>query len=181
MLRISARASLTTSPQNTTVKTSGGAVHPVYAAHVSQPTGQDMLNTIADQVHSTDENVLPVHDTEHHGFVIHRASRGDRFPSQPDESGASGESATSDRWWSCRPDTPRIFCHPAPTLRTASRTAASTAPFRLRSAILRHTGKTPAFRCYRQRLPLTAGQYQFRPGSGQFLKWRRPSGGSTPP
>ncbi|EFD0486684.1 hypothetical protein FFW72_22620 [Escherichia coli] len=48
-----------------------------------------------------------------------------------------------------RPDTPRIFCQPLT---------------RIRERLLRSI-----CRKYRQRLPLTAGQNKFRPGSGQFV------------
>ncbi len=92
-------------PQNTTVKPAAGRFIG-YTQHIAgQPTGQDMLNTIADQVHfHRRKTCSPVHDgIEHHGqvFVIFiEPAGGDRFPSRPGESGASGGSATSDRWWS---------------------------------------------------------------------------------
>ncbi|EBT7495480.1 TPA: hypothetical protein JLY35_003910 [Shigella sonnei] len=71
-----------------------------------------------------------------------------------------------------RPDTPRIFCHPATdtAYRIAHRRKYSPdfvfgQPF----SGIRERHLRSVCRKYRQRLPLTAGQYQFRPGSGQFL------------
>ncbi len=71
-----------------------------------------------------------------------------------------------------RPDTPRIFCH-----------LVTDASYRIVHRIkncpdfvfgqpfsgIRERHLRSVCRKYRQRLPLTAGQYQFRPGSGQFV------------
>ncbi len=186
MLRISARASRTTS-RRTPGQTTGGAVHPVYAAHRRPAHGQDMLHTLTDQIHFHRRKTSPrfrmASSTTGRFSSSSSSSRGDRFPSQPGESGASGGSARLTGCGQRRPDTLRIFCHPELTLRTASRTASRTALISSSSAILRHTGKTPVFRLPEvpARLPLTARQYQFRPGSGQFLMAEARSGGSTPP
>ncbi len=130
MLRISARASRTT-PAEHHGQTSGGAVHPVYAAHAGQPTGQDMLHTLTDQVHFPAEKRAPrftmASSTTGRFSHLHRASRGDRFPSRPGESGAL---AGQQRLTACgqrRPDTPRTSATRQLTLHTASRTASRTA------------------------------------------------------
>ncbi|GHL00429.1 hypothetical protein ECZU20_51780 [Escherichia coli] len=91
-------------PQNTTVKPAAGRFIR-YTQHIAgQPTGQDMLNTLTDQIHfHRRKTCSPVHDgIEHHGqvFVIFIEPAGVIAFLHDRESGASGGSATSDRWWS---------------------------------------------------------------------------------
>ena len=103
-------------PQNTTVKPAAGRFIR-YTQHIAgQPTGQDMLNTIADQVHfHRRKTCSPVQDgIEHHGqvFVIfieparviaflHDQAKAARLADQQRLTGGGQR----------RPDTPRIFCH----------------------------------------------------------------------
>ncbi len=185
-LRISARASRTTS-RRTPRSNRGGAVHPVYAAHRRPAHWTGMLNTLTDQIHfhrrKTCSPVTMASSTTGRFSSSSSSQQGYRFPSRPGESGASGGSATSDGGGQRRTDTPRIFCHLVTDARTASCTASRTALISSSVSHFRHTGKTPAFRL--PEVPaataLTAGQYQFRPGSGQSLNGGGRSGGSTPP
>ncbi len=146
-----------------------------------------MFNTIADQIHfhrrKTCARFRMASSTTGRFSSSSSSQRGDRFPSRPGESGESGGSVTLTGGGQRRPDTPHIFFHPATTLRTASRTAASTALISSSVTIHRHTEKTPAFRLPEApaALPLTAGQNKFRSGSGQFLNGEARCGGSTPP
>ena len=176
MLRISVRASRTTS-RRTPRSNQRRAVHPVYAAHrrPAHWTGICSIHSLTRYI-STDENVLPGsrwHRAPRAGFRhLHRASRGDRFPSPPGESGASGGSATSDRWWSA----PHGYAaHLLPPVTDASYRIVhriKNSPdfvFGQPFSGIRERHLRSVCRKYRQRLPLTAGQYQFRPGSGQSL------------
>ncbi|GHK39007.1 hypothetical protein ECZU06_61320 [Escherichia coli] len=103
-------------PQNTTVKPPAGRFIR-YTQHIAgQPTGQDMLNTIADQIHfHRRKTCSPVQDgIEHHGqiFVIfikpagmiaflHNQTKAARLAGQQRLTGGGQR----------RPDTPRIVCH----------------------------------------------------------------------
>ncbi len=91
-------------PQNTTVKPAAGRFIR-YTQHIAgQPTGQDMLNTLTDQIHFHRRKRAPrftmASSTTGRFSSSSSSQQGDRFPSRPGESGASGGSATSDRWWS---------------------------------------------------------------------------------
>ncbi|EFY5091804.1 hypothetical protein CYS15_003401 [Shigella sonnei] len=71
-----------------------------------------------------------------------------------------------------RPDTPRIFCHPATdTTYCIAHRIKNCPDFVLCQPLtgIRERHLRSVCRKYRQRLPLTAGQNKFRSGSGQFL------------
>ncbi|EAW8372940.1 hypothetical protein FJC61_21620 [Escherichia coli] len=136
-----------------------------------------MLNTIADQIHfHRRKTCAPVQDgIEHHRqvFVVFIEPAGviAFLHHQAKAAGLAGQ----QRLTTCgqrRPDTPCIFCHPATdsAYRIAYRRKYSP-DFLLRQPFTRIREKHLRSVCrkYRQRLPLTAGQYQFRPGSGQFV------------
>ncbi|CAM8531877.1 hypothetical protein ESCOMM140B_22165 [Escherichia coli] len=136
-----------------------------------------MLNTLTDQIHfHRRKTCSPVHDgIEHHGqvFVIfiepagviaflHDQAKAARLAGQQRLTGGGQR----------RTDTPRIFCHLVTdaSYRIVHRIKNSPdfvfgQPF----SGIRERHLRSVCRKYRQRLPLTAGQYQFRPGSGQSL------------
>ncbi len=108
MLRISARASRTTSRRTPRSNQRRGGSSGIRSTSQASPLDRICSIQSLTRYISTDERTCsPVHDgIEHHGqvFVIFiEPSKGDRFPSRPGESGASGGSATSDRWWSAPP------------------------------------------------------------------------------
>ncbi len=133
MLRISARASRTTSRRTPPVKPAAGRFIR-YTQHIAgQPTGRDMLNTIADGTFPPTKNVLPGSrwHRKHHGrvFVIfiepagviaflHNQTKAARLASQQRLTGGGQRAARIRRASSA---TRQL------TLRTASRTAPSTA------------------------------------------------------
>ena len=188
MLRISVRASRTTSRRTPRSNQRRGGSSGIRSTSQASPLDRICSIHSLTRYISTDENVLPGsrwHRAPRAGFRhLHRASRGDRFPSRPGESGASGGSATSDRWWSA----PHGYAaHLLPTVTDASYRIVhriKNSPdfvFGQPFSGIRERHLRSVCRKYRQRLPLTAGQYQFRPGSGQSLNGGGRGGGSTPP
>ncbi|EHE4233665.1 hypothetical protein JM331_003906 [Escherichia coli] len=83
--------------------------------------------------------------------------------------------AGQQRLTSCgqrRPNTPRIFCHLVTDTAYCIAYRIKNCPdFVLCQPLtgIRERHLRSVCRKYRQRLPQTAGQYQFRPGSGQFV------------
>ncbi|EFI9734611.1 hypothetical protein HIE71_004758 [Escherichia coli] len=136
-----------------------------------------MLHTLTDQIlFHRRKTCSPVQDgIEHHGqvFVVFIEPAG--VIAFLHDQAKAARLAGQQRLTGCgqrRPDTLRIFCHPATD--TAYRIAhcIKNCPdfvFGQPFSGIREKHLCSVCRKYRQRLPLTAGQYQFRPGSGQFL------------
>ncbi|CSI34890.1 Uncharacterised protein [Shigella sonnei] len=136
-----------------------------------------MLHTLTDQVHfHRRKTSAPVQDgIEHHGQVfvvfiepagviafLHNQAKAARLAGQQRLTGCGQR----------RPDTPRIFCHPATDTAYCIAHRIKNCPdfvFGQPFSGIRERHLRSVCRKYRQRLPLTAGQNKFRPGSGQFV------------
>ncbi|CST75681.1 Uncharacterised protein [Shigella sonnei] len=139
-----------------------------------------MFNTIADQIHfHRRKTCAPVQDgVEHHGQVfvvliepagvialLHDQAKAARLAGQQRLTGGGQR----------RTDTPRIFCHLVTDTAYCIAYRIKNGPdfvFGQPLTGIRERHLRSVCRKYRQRLPLTAGQNKFRPGSGQFLNGR---------